>query len=527
MRLLLLAPLLAALSFPMWGQRGQGRPGGEPVPPPAPGPGVSAGQAPAATPPAPAPPPKVEDKVSTTRHTITIGGQQVSYTATAGTLVLRKEDGTPTASIFHVAYVKDGQADPAKRPLTFAFNGGPGSSSVWLHLGALGPKRVVMEAEGAPTPPPYRFTDNEYSVLDVTDLVFVDPVSTGYSRAVPEGDARQFHGFTGDIQSVGEFIRLWTSRNARWGSPKFLMGESYGTTRAAALSGHLQERLGMNLNGIVLISSILNFGTASFTPGNDLPYSLFLPSYTATAWYHKKLAKDLEEGGLTKATEEAERFAGGDYTLALMKGDSLSAAERQQVAQKLARLTGLSPTYVEDSNLRVPIQRFVKELLRDERRSVGRYDSRMKGIDIDAAGERPEYDPSYATVQGTYTAAWNQYVRTELKFESDLPYEILTGRVQPWNFQEFENRYVNVAETLRQAMTQNPALKVFVANGFYDLATPFFATRYTFSHMLLDPGLRGHVSMGYYEAGHMMYTHLASLQKLKPDIAKFVGSCLP
>jgi carboxypeptidase C (cathepsin A) len=468
----------------------------------------------------------VEEKVSKTQHSITIGGRNIAYTATAGTMTLRKEDGTPTASIFYIAYVKDGNEDPAHRPLTFAFNGGPGSSSVWLHMGTLGPKRVVMDANGSPTPPPYRFTDNEYSVLDLTDLVFIDPVSTGYSRAVPEADAKNFHGFTGDVQSVAEFIRQWTSRNSRWGSPKFLMGESYGTTRAAALSGYLQEQLGMNLNGIVLISSILNFATTSFVPGNDLPYPLFLPTYTAAAWYHKKLPKDLEAGGLKSAIEESQHFAGGDYTEALMKGDSLSAAEQHQIAQKLARLTGLSQNYVEESNLRIPIQRFVKELLRDERRTVGRYDSRMKGIDADAAGERPEYDPSFATVQGTYTAAWNQYVRTELKFETDLPYEILTGRVRPWSYREFENRYVNVAETLRQAMTQNPALKVFVANGYYDLATPFFATGYTFNHMSLDPGLRGHVSMGFYEAGHMMYTHLASLQKLKPDIAKFLGSCL-
>jgi len=515
-----IALLLAAVALPVCAQRGQGRPNPESAPP---APAPAAGQTP---PPPAAPPAKVEEKVSKTQHTLTISGQTIAYTATAGTVVLKKEDGTPTASLFYVAYVKDGATDPARRPLTFAFNGGPGSSSVWLHMGTLGPKRAMMDAEGNPTPPPYKYVDNEYSVLDLTDLVFIDPVSTGFSRAVPESEARNFHGFTGDIQSVGEFIRLWTTRNARWTSPKFLMGESYGTTRAAALSGYLQSTLGMNLNGIVLLSSILNFATARFEPGNDLPYPLFLPTYTAAAWYHKKLGKELQAGGLKKAVDEAQRFASNEYTLALMKGDSIATAERQQVVQKLARLTGLSPVYIEESNLRVPIQRFTKELLRDERRTLGRYDSRMEGIDLDAAGATPDYDPSYATVQGPYTAVWNQYVRTDLKFESDLPYEILTGRVQPWSYREFENRYVNVAETLRQAMTQNRALKVFVANGFYDLATPFFATEYTFNHMLLDPELKGHVSMGFYEAGHMMYTHLASLRKLKPEIAKFVEGCL-
>jgi carboxypeptidase C (cathepsin A) len=518
MRRFLIPPLLAFASLVSYGQRA-------PNPPAAPPPAAptQAGAPPAA----PAAPAKLEEKTSITEHTLHIGGQALRYSATAGTVVLKKEDGTPTASIFYIAYVKQGVTDASTRPLTFAFNGGPGSSSVWLHMGSLGPKRVLMEPEGAPTPPPYRFIDNEYSILDVTDLVFIDPVSTGYSRAATDAEARNFHGFTGDIQSVGEFIRLWTTRNARWTSPKFLAGESYGTTRASALSGYLQETLGLNLNGIVLISAILNFQTTSFAVGNDLAYPLFLPTYTATAWYHKKLPKDLQSAGLKEAIAESRGYAAGDYTLALMKGDAIPAAERRQIAQRLARLTGLSATFIDESNLRVPIFRFTKELLRDERRTVGRFDSRMKGIDSDAAGERPDYDPSYATVQGPYTAAWNQYVRSELKFETDLPYEILTGRVRPWSYREYENRYVNVAETLRQAMTQNPSLKVFVANGYYDLATPFFAAEYTFNHMSLDPALRANVSMGFYEAGHMMYTQLKSLQQSKEDIAKFVASCLP
>jgi carboxypeptidase C (cathepsin A) len=509
MRNLAVLGVVTALALPIGAQRGGGR-----------------GTPPAAENAAPATPAKMEDKTSKTEHTISINGQTLKYTAVAGTLVLRKEDGTPTASLFYTAYTKDEVADLSKRPLTFAFNGGPGSSSVWLHLGSLGPKRVVLDADGQPVPPPYRFADNPNTLLDQTDLVFIDPVSTGYSRAAVEADAKNFHGITGDVNSVGEFIRLYTSRNGRWNSPKFLAGESYGTTRAAALSGHLQDSLGINLNGIVLMSSVLNFGTIRDDPGNDLPFALYLPTFTAAAWYHKKLPKELEAAGLTKALEEARRFASGPYTLALFKGDSISAEERSTTVKNFARLTGLSPQFIEECNLRVSPERFRKELLRDQRRTLGRYDSRLEGVDEDAAGDRPDYDASYASVQGAFTAAWNQYVHTELKYESDLPYEILTDRVRPWSFHEYENRYVNVADTLRDAMTQNASLRVFVANGYYDLATPFLATEYTINHMLLDPKLRDHVTLGYYEAGHMMYTQLKSLEKLKQDISRFMASGL-
>ena len=485
-----------------------------------PGPAAAPPEAPAASGPAEKKPP--EEKTARTEHAVRIGGQEIRYTATAGTLHLKKEDGAVTASIFYIAYTRNGVADLSRRPLTFSFNGGPGSSSVWLHLGALGPRRVMMTPEGRPTPPPYRLVDNEFSILDATDLVFIDPVSTGYSRAAREEEARNFHGAAPDVQSVAEFIRLYTSRNERWASPKLLAGESYGTTRAAALSGYLQNSLGMNLNGIMLISSVLNFATLSFDTGNDLPYVLFLPSYTATAWFHKKLPKELQ-ADRRKALEEAEKFALGEYNTALMKGAGLTAQEHAEVARKLARLTGLPERFVELSNLRVPMHAFAKELLRDSRRSVGRFDSRLLGIDASGATAAPDYDPSYAAVQGPYTASMNQYVRAELKFESDLPYEILTGRVRPWSFGEYQNRYMNVAETLRQAMTQNPNLKVYVGNGYYDLATPYFATVYTFNHLGLDSSLRGNVSMGYYDAGHMMYVHQESLAKMKQDLGGFIA----
>lgn len=466
----------------------------------------------------PAPP---EDKVVQTKHSARIGGQEIKYTATAGTIVMKTEDGTPKASVFYVAYTRDDASDMAKRPIMFTFNGGPGSASVWLHLGAFGPRRVEMGDAGALLPPPYKLVDNESSLLDVTDIVFIDPVSTGYSRATPGESPNQFHGLQEDVQSVGDFIRLYTTRNKRWSSPKFLAGESYGTTRAAGLSGYLQQRYGMYLNGIILVSTILNFETAEFNTGNDLPYILYVPTYTAIAWYHKKLPADLQKD-LHKTLEESENFAKGEYATALMEGDALPAAEHAEVVRKLSRLTGLSPDYIERTNLRVEIERFTKELLRGERRTVGRIDGRFTGIDQDAAGDSPEYDPSIAAIIGPYTATLNDYVRGDLKFDSDLPYEVLTGRVYPWSYKPYENRYVDVAETLRSAMTQNPFLHVFVAKGYYDLATPFFAADYTFDHLGLDPSLRDHLSGAYYESGHMVYAHLPSLAKLKQDTAQFI-----
>ncbi|MGZ8710513.1 MAG: S10 family peptidase [Thermoanaerobaculia bacterium] len=461
------------------------------------------------------------DQISTTQHTVRVGDEIVRYTARAGTIILKNDDGEPRASFFHVAYTKDG-ADPATRPVIFTFNGGPGSSSVWLHMGAFGPKRVAYkDDEGHAAPPPYRMVDNEGTLLDVADLVFLDPVTTGFSRAIPISDAKKFHGFEADVESIGEVIRLWTTRNARWSSPKFLAGESYGTTRAAGLAGWLHDQ-GFYLNGVMLISSILNFGTARFDSGNDLAYILFLATYTATAWYHKRLPAELQNGTLESAVAESEAFALGEYATALMKGDRATEAERRSVAEKLARLTGLTARYIESTNLRINIHRFDKELLREQRRTVGRLDSRFIGIDRDAAGEDPEKDPSYAAIYGEYTAVMNDWVRRGLKFETDLPYEILTGKVRPWSFERYQNRYLDVSETLRAAMAQNPDLKVWVANGYYDLATPFAATHYTFARMQIDPTLRGNVTMTYYAGGHMMYIDRAAHRKMREDAAAFI-----
>lgn len=473
--------------------------------------------------------PAEEQRVET-QHSVTIGGKSIKYAAIAGTLVLKEEDDEkgehkPKASVYYTAYIAEQPKSAKPRPLTFSFNGGPGSSSVWLHLGVLGPRRVDMPLDDSMPRPPFGLVDNEYSILAETDLVFIDPVTTGYSRPVPGEAAKQFHGFQKDLETVGEFIRLFTTRHQRWSSPKFLIGESYGTTRAAALSGHLQDRHGMALNGIMLISSVLEFSTLLFNAGNDLPYILFLPTYTATAWYHKQLSADLQKD-LTRTLAEVRSFASGEYAAALFQGDSLPAEERQQIAARLAAYTGLSPEYVERTNLRIEIHRFTKELLRQERKTVGRLDSRYIASDRDSAGENYEFDPSYAAIQAAFTAALNQYVRAELEFESDLPYEILTGRVHPWSYKENENQYLNVAETLRQAMVINPALKVFVANGYYDLATPFYATEYTFNHLQLAPELRGNISMEYYEAGHMMYIHEASLKAQHRHLVDFIKKSL-
>jgi carboxypeptidase C (cathepsin A) len=483
--------------------------------------------------------PVLTDNLVQTSHQVKIDGQVIAYTVTTGTIVFKEETRKkqdekdapkdfeePKATIFFIAYTRDGVEDPAARPITFSFNGGPGSSSVWLHLGLLGPKRVLFDDDGNMLPPPFRLVENEFSLLDQTDLVFVDPVSTGFSRAVPGEDDRQFHGFRRDIESVGDFIRLYTTRYKRWASPKFLIGESYGTTRAAGLSGYLQERHGYYLNGIMLISAVLNFGTHDFHPGNDLPFITFLPSYAATAWYHKQLPQDLLSRPLRDVLDEVEAFAAGEYQLALYLGDALPAERRAEILKKLVRYTGLSNEYVDFSNLRINIFQFCKELLRREKRTVGRLDTRFKGVDRTATGETFEFDPSYANIQGPYTATLNDYVRRDLAYESDLPYEILTGRVWPWSYGDHENRYVDVSDILRKAISMNPFLKVYVANGYYDLATPYFATEYTLNHLSLDPALHNNFTMSYFESGHMMYIHLPSLAKLRQDLVEFMVSAI-
>lgn len=470
------------------------------------------------------------DNIVTTRHTITLKGKVLKYTATVGTVVLKeevdKEGHKAKAEIFFMAFTRDGVRNPAKRPLTFSFNGGPGSSSVWMLLGLLGPRRVPLaKNENERLAPPFELTDNEFTLLEESDLVFIDPVGTGYSRPVSgeNTDPNEFYSFQRDLDSVGEFIRLYTSRHQRWASPKFLIGESYGTTRAAGLSGLLQERHGLYLNGIMLVSVVLNFQTILFNEGNDLPFIVYLPSYALTAWYHRKLPEKYLNMDMDAFIAEVSAFAEGDYNRALMKGSRLGGAERAAVVKQLADYTGLSEDYINGSNLRITIMRFVKELLRKESKHVGRFDSRITGTDKDDTGENFERDPSFDIVQGVYSGCLNDFVRRELNYASDLPYEILSFKVMPkWKYDSFQNSYVNTAETLRTAMMKNPHLKVFVANGLYDLATPFFATQYTMDHLGLRDGREANIEMGYYAAGHMMYVNTNALTELSADLKRFV-----
>lgn len=489
------------------------------------------------------PPPIVTD------HMLTLpGGVTLKYKAITGYLLLRdaaegskaespgkeqpghpeKEEvdptkGKPKAQVFFVAYTLEDGSDPSTRPITFAFNGGPGSASLWLHMGALGPRRTVLSDNGEALPPPYKIADNDSTWLDRTDLVFIDPVSTGFSRPAPGENAAQFHGYKEDIAAVGDFIRLWTSRYARWASPKFIVGESYGTTRAAGLSDYLEDRYGLYLNGIVLLSSALKYQTIDFGSGNDVPYPLYLPSYTAAAWYHKRLSPEMQQKSLAEVIAEAESFAATEYLVGLARGDTLPANDRGRLGNELARLTGLDPKYLEQQNLREPAERFFYDLLKDENRSIGRFDSRFTGIRNKPGTDGPDSDPSFFAVSGPFTATFNEYLRHELKYESDLLYETLAN-VEPWNFSKDE--YLDVAADLKTAMNRNPYLRVLVCCGYYDLATPYFAARRVVQEMNLDSSIRNNIQLAYYESGHMVYIHAPSRKKFKSDFEQFLNSAL-
>jgi carboxypeptidase C (cathepsin A) len=449
-----------------------------------------------------------------------IGGRQINYTTTTGFMPIKNATtGEVEARIFYMAYTMDNP--PAGRPLMFSFNGGPGSASVWLHMGALGPKRVKMLDDGLMPPAPYETVDNEFSWLDQTDMVFIDPVGTGYSRATKPELASKFFSVNGDIASIGDFIRLYLGRNERWNSPLYLVGESYGTTRAAGLSNHLFER-GIALNGILLVSTVLNFQSIRFADNNDLPLVLIFPSYTSTAWYHKQLPADLQSKPLREVLRESEAFAMNEYGPAMLKIDRLSAAEKSALLDKFSRYSGLSREFVDYNNFRIDLGEFLKELVRKQRRTVGRLDSRFLGYDKDSAGEGPDFDPSMTAIRTPYTAVFNDYVRRELGYKSDLEYYILGGGISsPWNWNT-NNAYADTSQALSSAMRKNPYMKVFVASGYYDMATPYFAAEYTVAAMNLDPQLRRNFSFAYYEAGHMMYIEKGSLRKLKEDMAAFM-----
>lgn len=454
-----------------------------------------------------------------TTNTVVIAGARVTYVTETGMLPLLKADGNSRASVFYIAYSVVGTTNASQRPVTFSFNGGPGSSSVWLHLGALGPRRVKLNPDGTLPPPPFGLMDNEFSILHATDLVFIDPVATGYSRPAKDEKAEQFFGQSGDIEAIGEFIRLWTTRHHRWLSPKYLCGESYGVFRAAGLSDYLHSRYGLYLNGLILVSGVLDFATLQDSVANDLTYLVFLPAYTATAHYHHKLPPDLQ-ADLPRALAAAREFARVDYPAALLAGHSLSAADRDRISAKLARLTGLPADWITANNLRISPTGFRKKLLAAEGLILGRYDARITGRDGDAGSDRPGFDPSYAATYGPFAAAMNAYVREELKFENDLPYEILAG-VYPWNF-DARNSAPTVSERLAGVMNQNPYLRLLVLGGLRDLACPIDGVHYSLNHMPLAEPYRTNIIYEEYEAGHMMYVNQPDLQKMQRDIESFL-----
>lgn len=444
----------------------------------------------------------------------------LEYTARAGLMPIKNNKGDIEAHLFFTSYTLDGQ-DPAQRPLLFAFNGGPGSSSVWLHLGIIGPKRVKMEPDGNLPAPPYELVDNPETWLHHADLVFIDPVGTGYSRAATPELSEKFWGLEGDIASVGEFIRLYLSRYQRWASPLYLSGESYGTTRAAGLAGYLID-WGIAFKGILLVSSVLNFQTLDFTHGNDLPFALFLPTFAATARFHGKAKRQ----NMAAFLKEVERFASGEYLRALHEGDAMPKSQRKAVVAKLSAYTGLSAEYLEQCNLRPNIHAFCKELLRSQGLTVGRLDSRFKGFDASGTSETPEYDPSMSAIRPPYTACMNDYVNRTLGYTSDETYRILGEGGEPlwkkWNWGSAREGHPDTSRALRNAFARNPHMKVMIASGYYDLATPYFATEYTLNHMGLER-FRKSVTTSYYEAGHMMYIDEVELTKLSADVTSFFG----
>lgn len=469
---------------------------------------------------APVPPPNV----SITKHKGSFGGQSIAYTATTGETYLTDKDDKPVAAIFATAYVKDG-GDPKTRPITFLYNGGPGSGSLWLHMGAFGPKRVVLPDGKDDGAPPYPVVDNPESLLDVTDLVFIDPVGTGFSHTLGGKDPKDYWGVSSDAKSIAEFIRIWLNENGRWASPKYIGGESYGTTRSVALINELEGSYNdVAVNGIILISTILDFGATAEAQGNEMPYILNLPSMATTAWYHRKIANP--PASAAEIAAQARAFAIGPYAAALLKGNQLGAEERASVRAELARFTGLSEAFVDNANLRVSPGRFYKELLRDRGQTIGRLDTRYTGVDYDKAGEEVDNDPSFYGIDAAYTSAVNSYLRGDLKLKTDRHY-VTIGGVNSWDWKLADQRgrdgevYVNVAPYLGRALRENSGLKVFVGQGWYDFATPFFAAEYSLNRPGFDPS---RISFHYYDAGHMMYVRPEDLRKLSADVRGFIRS---
>jgi carboxypeptidase C (cathepsin A) len=460
-----------------------------------------------------------------THHQIAVNGKTLSYTATAGRLPIKRGDGKIEAEMFFVAYTLDGQ-DAAKRPLTFAFNGGPGSASVWLHMGALGPKRVVLQPNGFMPAAPYRLEDNPDTLLDRSDIVMVDAMATGYSRAATAELTKKFLGVKGDVQAFGEFVRLYLSRYERWSSPLFLLGESYGTTRAAGLAGYLADH-GIAFNGVTLLSMAVDFQTLEWNKSNDLPYLLLVPTFNMIAGYHHKLAADLTQD-VAKTREEVVRWATNDYALALGRGDAMTPEEHRKIVEQLSRYIGLRPEVIEAHNLRIDVPTFSHELLLDQKLISGRLDGRFSSPNPDE--DRDSYDPTSAAILPPYTSAFNNYLRTELNYKSDMPYRVFAYDevgFSKWEWGNAVEGFPSTAGGLRSAMIKNPYMKILVMEGYYDLATPFAAANWTMDHLDLGSQFRQNISYGTYNAGHMVYIDRAEHDKMKKDLVGFMEKSLP
>lgn len=468
------------------------------------------------------------EKVATAHHSVVVNGKTIPYTTNTGTMVIRDDNGKPKATVFYISYTRD-QEEGSTRPVTFFFNGGPGSASIWLDMGLMSPRHPEMGPNGAQPAPPYTLVDNPYTPLGTTDLVQIDAMMTGYSRPGIGAKVSDFTGATNDIKLFGEFIRDYLDKYNRWASPKYLFGESYGTFRSAGLSAELQSDEGIELNGIMLLGTVLDFATIQPSPTNDLAYVCYLPTYAATAWYHKKLPADLQRQTVEQVVQQARTFAFGDYLTALAKGNTLSPAERTSVAQQVARLTGVSAQYIQNTNLRIDPGVFRTELLRGERETVGRYDSRMIGLNGNASSQRQDYDPSDVAPSGAFMSAFMRYLHSDLNYTSDLQY-YLGGRSGRWDYAgltgggSLGSGYPSEAEALRTAMAKDPYLHVMVAAGYYDMATPFANAEYTFNHLGYDKTYRDRVDFKYYKSGHMAYLNQESAKQLSSDIVTFIES---